>query len=92
MVRRERAFPDAFFVKEFLPFLEQKFPKLLRRYQEWYGRGGYAPETYRKEIAERVRNLRGKYGLGSLAEIRAPREVHSPQLALGLTAAAEATT
>jgi DNA repair photolyase len=79
-------------LKEFLPFLEEKFPKLLRRYQEWYGRGGYAPETYRKEIAERVRKLRAKYGLGSLAEIRAPREVQSPQLALGLAATAEATT
>jgi DNA repair photolyase len=79
-------------LKEFLPFLEEKFPKLLRRYQEWYGRGGYAPETYRKEIAERVRRLRAKYGLGSLAEIRAPREVQSPQLALGLAATADVTT
>ena len=79
-------------LKEFLPFLEQKFPKLLRRYQEWYGRGGYAPEVYRKEITERVRKLRAKYGLGSLAEIRAPREVQPPQLALGLAAAPEATT
>jgi len=79
-------------LKEFLPFLEQKFPKLLRRYQEWYGRGGYAPEVYRKEITERVRKLRAKYGLGSLAEIRAPRELQPPQLALGLAAAPEATT
>jgi DNA repair photolyase len=76
-------------LKEFLPFLEQKFPKLLRRYQEWYGRGGYAPETYRKEISERVRKLRAKYGLGSLAQIRTPHQVHSPQLALGLSAPAD---
>ena len=74
-------------LKEFLPFLEQKFPKLLRRYQEWYGRGGYAPETYRKEIAERVRKLRAKYGLGSLAQIRAPHQMYSPQLALALSTA-----
>ena len=79
-------------LKEFLPFLEQKFPQLLRRYQEWYGRGGYAPETYRKEITERVRKLRAKYGLGSLAEIRTPRQEYSPQLALGLAAAEEAAT
>jgi len=78
-------------LKEFLPFLEQKFPKLLRRYQEWYGRGGYAPETYRKEISERVRKLRAKYGLGSLAQIRAPHQMHSPQLALGLSAPAGAS-
>jgi DNA repair photolyase len=73
-------------LKEFLPFLEQRFPKLLGRYQEWYGRGGYAPETYRKQIAERVRSLRAKYGLGSLAQIRAPQQTQSPQLALGLSA------
>jgi DNA repair photolyase len=74
-------------LKEFLPFVEQKFPKLLRRYQEWYGRGGYAPETYRKEIAARVGNLRRKYGLGSLSQMRAPRQEYSPQLALALSAA-----
>jgi DNA repair photolyase len=78
-------------LKEFLPFLEQKFPKLLRRYQEWYGRGGYAPETYRKEIAARVGNLRRKYGLGSLSQMRAPRQEYSPQLALSLSAAEDAS-
>jgi DNA repair photolyase len=76
-------------LKEFLPFLGQKFPKLLRRYQDWYGRGGYAPETYRKEIAARVGSLRRKYGLGSLSQIRAPHHEHSPQLALGLSLAAD---
>jgi DNA repair photolyase len=76
-------------LKEFLPFLERKFPKLLRRYQEWYGRGGYAPETYRKEISARVANLRQKYGLPSLAHIRAPHHAQSPQLALGLSAPTE---
>ena len=78
-------------LKEFLPFLERKFPKLLRRYQEWYGPGGYAPETYRKEISARVANLRQKYGLGSLAQIRAPHQAQSPQLALGLSAPADAS-
>ena len=78
-------------LKEFMPFLAQKFPKLVRRYQEFYGRGGYAPETYRKEIAAIVGNLRRKYGLGSLANIRAPQPWNSPQMALGLTAPAEAS-
>jgi DNA repair photolyase len=50
--------------KQFLPFLDAKFPKLARRYREWYSREAYAPETYRHEIAERVRALRKKYGLG----------------------------
>jgi DNA repair photolyase len=50
--------------KQFFPFLDAKFPKLARRYREWYSREAYAPETYRKEISERVAALRKKYGLG----------------------------
>jgi len=50
--------------KQFLPFLEAKFPKLAKRYREWYSRNVYAPEAYRKEISERVAALRKKYGLG----------------------------
>jgi len=50
--------------KQFLPFLEKKFPKLVRQYREWYSREAYAPETYRKEISARVAALRKKYGLG----------------------------
>lgn len=50
--------------KQFLPFLDVKFPKLAKRYREWYSREAYAPEKYRHEISERVRALRKKYGLG----------------------------
>jgi DNA repair photolyase len=50
--------------KQFLPFLDAKFPKLARRYREWYSREVYAPETYRKEISSRVAALRKKYDLG----------------------------
>jgi DNA repair photolyase len=50
--------------KQFLPFLDAKFPKLAKRYREWFSRDAYAPEAYRKEISERVRALRRKYGLG----------------------------
>ena len=49
----------------FLPFLEKEFPRLARRYRAWYTHNAYAPETYRKEISERVAALRAKYGLGS---------------------------
>ena len=71
-------------LKQFLPFLEEKFPKLVKRYSAWYGRYGNAPEDYRKEIAERVERLRRKYGLGSRPgseRVRSPW--HSPQLQLG---------
>jgi DNA repair photolyase len=50
--------------KQFLPFLDEKFPKLARRYREWFSRSTYAPETYRKEISARVAALRKKYDLG----------------------------
>ena len=51
--------------KQFLPFLDAKFPKLARRYREWFSREAYAPEAYRKEISARVAALRKKYGLGA---------------------------
>ena len=73
-------------LKQFLPFLEEKFPKLARQYHEWYGRGGYAPETYRKEMSALVRKLREKYGLGSRPESTAGQVWQSPQIALNLSA------
>jgi len=72
-------------LKQFLPFLGQKFPKLLLRYQEWYGRGGYAPERYRKEIAARFEKLRHKYGIGMRPAMPAAQPQFSPQMALSLT-------
>jgi len=48
--------------KVFLPFLQEKFPRLVQRYREWYTRNTYAPEEYRKKIAERVARLRAKHG------------------------------
>ena len=54
--------------KQFFPFLAAKFPQLARRYQDWYSRSGYAPESYRAEIAERFASLRRKYGLEARPE------------------------
>jgi DNA repair photolyase len=52
--------------KQFLPFLEAKFPALARQYREWYGRAADAPESYRREISRSVAALRRKYGLPAL--------------------------
>jgi len=49
--------------KKFFPFLEEKFPRLVKQYRKWYGRRAYAPESYRKEISARMHRLRAKYGL-----------------------------
>ena len=70
-------------LKQFLPFLEEKFPKLVKRYGEWYGRYGNAPEDYRKEIAGRVERLRRKYNLGSRPDRSGTRSWHTPQMQLG---------
>jgi DNA repair photolyase len=74
--------------KQFLPFLHAKFPKLARRYREWFSRSSYAPEAYRKEISARVAALRKKYKLGS----RPVELIHAGgegrQLSLGLELAA----
>ncbi len=75
-------------LRQFLPFVEEKFPKLARQYRKWYGRAGYAPEEYRKQISARVRELRAKHGLASrpYAADRVARAQSSPQLALALSA------
>jgi hypothetical protein len=45
-----------------MPFLQEKFPRLVEKYRQWYAKNTYAPEEYRKKIAERVLRLRQKYG------------------------------
>src|SRR6202171_5555751 len=34
--------------KQFLPFVREKFPRLAKRYEQWYAKNGYAPEDYRR--------------------------------------------
>jgi DNA repair photolyase len=75
-------------LKEFLLFLDGKFPKLARDYRRWYARTGYAPEKIRAEITARVRALRQKHGLASrpYAPDRLARasSLDAPQLLLPL--------
>ncbi|MGH9741512.1 MAG: radical SAM protein [Candidatus Acidiferrum sp.] len=51
--------------KQFLPFIREKFPRLTKQYEAWYAKEAYAPESYRKGIAERVARLKQKYGFDS---------------------------
>ena len=51
--------------KQFLPFIQKKFPKLAKQYQQWYAKNGYAPEDYREKISQRVRQIRAKFGFAS---------------------------
>jgi DNA repair photolyase len=72
--------------KQFLPFLDAKFPKLAKRYREWFSREAYAPEEYRQKIAERIRALRTKYGLGTRPLDPGRPTACVSQLSLGLEA------
>jgi DNA repair photolyase len=74
-------------LKVFLPFLEQEFPRLARRYREWYSRNAYAPEEYRKKISAQFAALRANYGLGSRPEPRAGEPSPASQLGLNWIAA-----
>jgi DNA repair photolyase len=66
--------------KTFSSFLEQRFPRLAKRYRDLYRGYGYAPEEYRKQISERVGKLRKKYGLNSRPDAGESRSWQSPQL------------
>jgi DNA repair photolyase len=74
--------------KQFLPFLDAKFPKLSKRYREWFSHAAYAPEAYRQEISARVAALRKKYGLGVRPLDPGRPQESGRQLSLGLEVSA----
>src|SRR6266481_6549226 len=71
--------------KQFLPFLREKFPRLVRQYESWYTRNAYAPEPYRQKIAARLHRIKASLGftLRPWEELRRP-VLPTPQLSLAL--------
>jgi DNA repair photolyase len=69
--------------KQFLPFVREKFPRLTKQYEEWYANEAYAPEKYRKTIAERVARLKQKYGFDSRPQRDTQRTTACAQMKLG---------
>jgi len=63
--------------KVFFPFLEEKFPHLVKRYKERFERSAYLRGPYQESIRERVRRIRERHGLAS-----APME-YQPELWAG---------
>ncbi len=67
----------------FMPFLEERFPALVRRYKERFNRSAYLRGDYPERIQERLRQIRRRYRLG---ENNTPTEPelwpHDPQLTL----------
>ncbi len=47
----------------FLPFLQERFPALVRKYRERYDRGAYLRGAYPEMIQERVEEIRKRHGL-----------------------------
>jgi len=47
----------------FLPFLEQRFPHLVRRYRERFEKAAYLKGAYPEMIAERVERIRARHKL-----------------------------
>lgn len=65
----------------FFPFLAERFPELLRRYEARYTRNAYVRGAYAESIRARVRAIRQKYGLDSAPlEYRPQVEPEQPEL------------
>jgi hypothetical protein len=47
----------------FLPFIEQRFPKLARRYRERYEKSAFLKGDYPEIVKERIAKAREKFGL-----------------------------
>lgn len=79
-------------MKQFMPFLEREFPKLVKRYRKLYARSAYLDGEYKEQIKTLMRGLRVRYGLTGerLADGHAPRRLRRRgQLALCFLASSE---
>ena len=56
----------------FLPFLEQRFPALVRKYRERYERAAYLRGAYPEMVYERVNQIRERHGLNRPLELPEP--------------------
>jgi DNA repair photolyase len=66
----------------FFPFLAERFPHLLDKYEERYKRSAYLRGEYADAIRDRVRAIRARYGLESGHGEHLPASVESLQPAL----------
>ena len=67
--------------KQFMPFLERNFPRLVKRYRQLYARSAYLHGEYPEKIARQMKELRVRYGLeGNRGEV--PAAARHPQMEL----------
>jgi len=81
----------------FLGWLRTAHPELAGRYAALYRRGAYAPKDYQEEIAGRVRELAGRYGVGrgtprQARAIRGPAASGAPEAGRAAAARPEQLT
>lgn len=65
----------------FMAWLGEHHPDLVARYDELYGRGAYAPATYRRMITEHVADLARRFGIGAAGAVSARRVRRPPERA-----------
>jgi DNA repair photolyase len=78
--------------RRFVPFIEDRFPGLAPRIEEFYARATYVPRVYDDKLAEVFDRLRRKHGFGVKREEdampphadRTPRPRPSFQLSLSV--------
>jgi DNA repair photolyase len=58
----------------FLPFLEERFPHLVRRYRERFEKSAYLKGHYPEMIAERVERIRARHQLAARQAVEWPVE------------------
>jgi DNA repair photolyase len=72
-------------MKQFMPFLEREFPRLVHRYRKLYARSAYLRGEYPEAIARQVAELRARHGLnGNRGEV--PVAARHPQMELPFSA------
>src|ERR1700730_5061755 len=68
--------------KQFLPFVREKFPRLAEQYQKWDAENGYAPEEYRRKVADRLSKIRKEHGSSTRPWEERIRTGGCPQMSL----------
>jgi DNA repair photolyase len=77
-------------MKQFMPFLEEEFPRLVKKYRKLYAHSAYLNGDYKARMTKLLAELRGRYGLeGNHGE--PPPAARHPQLALPFEASGGST-
>jgi DNA repair photolyase len=74
-------------MRQFMPFLEREFPKLVKRYRKLYGRSAYLNGEYKEQISSLLSGLRTRYHLDGKRYDRTLPRWGQPQLPLPFEAA-----